>query len=118
MIAWAGEMDPAEKLDFGMDFRGGDDPVLEVGETIASYSLATTAEAAAFGLQIESAGAYSPAIDSAHEKITIWLSVAAEEQASAEFLAGVPLGVEVTIITSNTPPRTRQRTFLATVKQL
>lgn len=111
-------MDPAEKLDFEMDFRSGDDPVLEPGESIATYSVATTAEAAAFGLQIETVPPYAPAMDPSGERIAIWLTVDSGEQGNPEFLDGLPLGVEVTIVTTNSPPRTRQRTFLATVKQL
>lgn len=118
MIAWKGEMDPAERLDFELDFRNGDDPVLQPGESIDSYSVAVTPEAAAYGLQIETDAPYAPDMDVSGERITIWLTVDIGEQSNPDFIDGLPLGVEFTIITDNTPPRTRQRTGLVTVKQL
>lgn len=117
-VSWEGELDPSETLDFRMDFQGGDDPVLDVGEEIASFSLAVTAEAALHGLTILNAGDYAPAVDETGTQIVLWLEVDDDEQDNVAFVDGVTLGVEGTIVTTSTPARTRQRTFNVTVKQL
>lgn len=117
-IAIEGEMDPSEVLDFDFDFASAPNPVLAEGETIASYSLATTAEAAAHGLRIMSSGSYVPALTSADTVIRLWLDVDPLEVDNAAFAEGISLGIEATIVTDSTPARTRQRTFEVTVKQL
>lgn len=115
---WEGELDPAETLDYRMNFQGEDDPVLDVGEEISSFSLAVTPEAALLGLQIRADGLYAPALDETSTKIVLWLEVDEDEQDNAAFTDGVTLGVIGTIVTSSTPARTRERTFNVTVKQL
>lgn len=117
-IDWEGELDPSEVLDFEMDFAGGTDPVLEAGETIASFTLALTAEAALYGLQIKSGGGYDPALSGGDTLIIVWLDVDPLEAGNAAFDEdGIKLGVVATIVTDSTPARTRQRTFNVTVKQ-
>lgn len=116
-VLWEGQLDPAEKLDFEADFGGGEKPVLEEDETIASYSLAVTAEAAALGLQIESAPPYASSLVAGSKAVKLWLSVDPLEQENSLFTAGVQLGIEVTIVTSSSPARTRQRTWNVEVKQ-
>jgi len=117
-IAIEAEMDPSEILDFDLDFASAAKPVLEAGETIASFTLATTAEAAAHGLQIKSGSPYDPALTSANTVIRAWLQVNPAEVNNAAFVDGIALGIEATIITNASPARTRQRTFEVTVKQL
>lgn len=117
-IDWEGELDPSEVLDFEMDFAGGTDSVLEAGETIASFSLALTAEAALYGLRIKTGGGYTAALSAGNTAIIIWLDVDPLEAGNAAFDEGIKLGVMATIVTDSSPARTRQRTFNVTVKQL
>lgn len=117
-VEWEGQLDPGERLDFVADFALGDNPVLADGETIASFSLAVTAAAAALGLTIEQEGEYAPALVNADTAIQLWLTVAPEMQNDEAFAAGVSLGVVATIQTNSVPPRTRERTYLAQVAQL
>lgn len=118
MILWQGKLDPAERLDFIMNFSGGADPLLEPDEAIDSWSLAVTAPAAALGLEIVEEFPYSPWLNVAGDEITLWLNVAPDFQEANAFVAGVVLGIEVSIVTTSSPPRTRQRTFGVEVKQL
>ena len=118
MILWQGKLDPAEKLDYVMNFSGGADPLLETGEAIDSWALAVTAPAAALGLEIVESFPYAPWLSEAGDEITLWLNVAPEFQQNAAYLTGVVLGIEVTIVTTSSPARTRQRTFGVEVKQL
>lgn len=114
-VKWKAMLDPSDKADFYADFAGGNDPVLEPGEKIAEYDIAVTAKAAQFGLTFDEAGPY------AHQKVNddtavkMWLSIDEEYRASADFCAGIDLGVEVTITTDSVPPRVWQRTWLVTV---
>lgn len=116
-IAWEQELDPSEKLDYEANFGGDDKPLLEVAETIATFTIAVTAAAAALGLQVESIAPYAPALTADSKGIKLWLSVASGLQSSGAFDAGVALGVIVTVVTNSNPARTRQRTWVATVRQ-
>lgn len=118
MTEWEENLDPAERIEFVMEFASGVAPVLGVGETISSYSLAVTAEAAALGLTIETGAPYAASLEPNGTDIKLWLSVSAPFQDNAAFTPGIQLGVVATINTSSTPSRRRQRTFLVTVKQL
>lgn len=118
MTEWEETLDPAERLDFVMQFAAGDEPVLEPGETISTYTLGVTAEAAALGLTIETAGAYAAELLAGSTDIKLWLSVAAPFQENEAFTQGLPLGVVATITTTSNPARRRQRTFLVKVQQL
>lgn len=121
-VEWEGEFDPAEVLEYRMDFydesKEPEDRVLEDGEEIVSFTVAVTPEAALLGLTIREDGDYAPTLDVTATKIVLWFEVDADEQDNAAFTAGAQLGVEGTVVTSSTPARTRQRTFLLTVKQL
>lgn len=115
---WEQQLDPAERLDYIMDFAGGDEPVLAEAETIASYSLAVTAQGALYGLTIESDAPYAPALAGGSTQIKLWLSVDVDEQSNPLFSSGLTLGVVATIVTSSVPARRRERTFNVEVKQL
>lgn len=125
-VEWQGAMDPAERVEYIASFTGGDEPVLRAGETIASYSLAVSAEGAALGLTIENAGEYvSRLVDvvdgeaaPGSSAILIWLSVAPEMQSNEVFVGGAKVGVIATIETTATPPRRRERTWLVELRQL
>lgn len=117
-VTFKGAMDPAERLDFLMQFFSGSSPVLDDGELIDTYSLAVTAEAAAYGLQIETVAPYNALLSPDKQNIKVWLTVDPTEQGNPDFADGVELGVEATIITDANPPRRRQRTFNVKVMQL
>lgn len=116
--AFEGELDPADEVDYMADFGGDSRPVLEEGEDIASFNIALTAEAAAYGLQIMTGSGRDPVIDGSGQKLIFWLCVDVAEQSNPDFTEGVGLGIEITIVTTSVPARTRQRTFFVTVKQL
>jgi len=116
-IAWEGKLDPSEILDFEMNFADADAPLLEPGETISTFSLALTPEAAAYGLQIKSGGGYDAALSGGNTRISLWLQVQLAYQSDPDFVDGVSVGVEATIVTDSVPSRTRQRTFIVEVIQ-
>lgn len=117
---WEQELDPAEELDFVMDFASSPpigSPVLGVGEGIASFALAVTPEAAALGLEIMT-GLGRDATE-AGGQITLWLTVNVGFQANAAYDgAGTKLGIVCTIMTDSIPARKRERTYSVRVKQL
>lgn len=121
-VEWEGNLDPSETLDFRMDFYDESLPeierVLDLGEEIASFEVAPTPEAVLLGLTIRDDGLYAPTLDETATKIILWLEVDPADQGNPDFVDGLVLGVEGTIVTSSTPPRTRQRTFNVTVRQL
>lgn len=123
MVQFEGKLDPAEVLDFVMDFGGGVLPVLDVdnGEQIdeATLELAVTAEAAAFGLEIVDDDIdYAPDVITVGKQIRLYLRVNPSFQADPAFDSGIALGVTATFDTTSTPARTRERTFLVEVVQL
>lgn len=108
-------MDPYDQVDFllTLDGAGG---LLETGETVASYTLALRAEAAALGLTIGTA-AYAPTQPIATQ-IRFWLNVDVSFIANTAFDgAGAILGVEVSVTTNSNPARKRQRTVAVQVAQ-
>jgi hypothetical protein len=113
---FADPIDPTDRLDW-LTTLDGPEGILETGETIASYTLTVTAEAAALGLEIGTA-TYAPT-NPTNVSIKFWLECNSSFQNNAAFNAdGLALGVELTVITSSTPPRRRQRTLAWMVKQL
>lgn len=114
-VKWKAALDPSDKADFYADFIGGDDPVLEEGEKIASYEIGLTAKAVQFGLTFDDAGEYAHQTVNNDTAVRMWLSIPEEKRDSADFCAGIDLGVEVTIMTDSVPPRRWQRTWLVTV---
>lgn len=108
-------MDPKDNIDFLLSLSGVGG-ILEAGETIASYTLALRPESTALGLTIGT-GSYAPSNPTASQ-ILFWLSVDPTFQANTSYDgAGVILGVEVTITTTSTPARVRQRTVAIQVAQ-
>lgn len=118
--AIAQPMDPSDVLDFSVTVTRGDPddlpaPFLLTGENVASFTLALSAEAIAAGLLLKSGGGYPPPTF-ADLVCTFWLAVDPAMQASAAFAAaGLTLAIELTVVTTSTPPRTKQRTLTVTV---
>lgn len=114
---WDDPMDPSDVVDFIVDCADPDLPLLEAGETIASFTLTLPAESVALGLTIGTS-TRAPAKINTDTAIKLWLSVDSGYIANAAFSgAGTSLPVEVTIVTSSTPSRTRQRTCVVKVAQ-
>jgi hypothetical protein len=111
-------LDPAERVEYECDFGSGPKPVLAADETITTFTVAVTAEAAALGLEIIEAAPRAPALLPGNQGVRVWLNVDPLEQSNPAFDAGLWLGIEVSVDTSSTPSRHRQRTFEVEVKQL
>ncbi|MDO9487275.1 MAG: hypothetical protein Q7J32_02795, partial [Sphingomonadaceae bacterium] len=82
-IAWAGALDPRERLDFVMDLGGLLDPVN--AESVDSWTVAASVEAAAAGLVIEPAAPFAPALIEQGRAMRIWASVDPETQGDTAF---------------------------------
>lgn len=109
-------LDPYEVIDYLVRCASGDSPLLEAGESISTYTLSPSPDAAALGLTI-GISAYQPSIIGGNQ-IKMWLSVDSAFHANAAFSGeGVSLPIEVTVVSNNTPPRTRQRTVVVKVAQ-
>lgn len=88
--------------------------VLLLGEGVARYALALTAEAAALGLKISQATGYENRLSG--NVLQLWLEVETAMQSSPLFDgAGVTVAIELLIVTTSTPPRTKQRSFLVRI---
>ena len=121
-------LDPGDVLDYRAAFSQGPfdalpPPILLPNEDIASMALELTSEAIALGLKIVSGefnGATypAPAIDD-DNVLTFWLGVDPSFQSATAFLnTGTLLGIDVTIRTSNVPPRIKNRTLVVRVRQI
>ena len=112
-------LDPADIDDYLLTVtKAGIDttafPMLEANEGIASFTLALAADAIAVGLTIRTSGEYPPPTLNGLD-VKFWLSVDASLQGATIFdAAGITVAMELTIITTSTPPRKRQKT--ATVR--
>ena len=106
-------LDPHEEL----DFLAPCEPLLETGETIASYTLSVTAEGALLGLTIMSGAGRDHGLTNGNTAVKFWLTIDALEKDDVAFDAGAALPLLLTFETSSTPSRTRQRTMLITVRQ-
>ena len=107
-------LDPHEELDFIVPC----DPLLETSETIDSYTLSLSAEAAALGLTIMSGGDRDHALVESDQAIRMWLEIDDAYKTNAAFDGtGTNLPMEVTIVTNSSPARTRQFTLLVPVVQ-
>jgi hypothetical protein len=90
--------------------------ILQTGESVASFTVALTAEAIAAGLQINTTSGYSTLL--VGNVITFWVSVISGSQSSAVFIgAGLTIGIEITVTTNANPARVKQRTVVVTVAQ-
>ena len=111
-------VDPRDELDFYIYVSQGEPDanpatILLTGEGIASYELALLPEAIAAGLQIMT-GAYANALTD--NELKVWLTVDPIMRGSSIFDGtGVVVGIELTIVTTSTPPRVKQRTFLVRI---
>lgn len=122
-LKWDSALNPEDQVDYTIDLVGR---LLEVGETVQSYTLTLSAASIAAGLLIGS-GAYATALGSvtngiftagAGTVLRIWFSVDPTHQADTDFAGtGVWLDMQLKVITTNTPPRTRERTLLLRVCQ-
>jgi len=91
-------------------------PLLDHGEDIASYTVTVTAEGGAAGLGIKEGGGY--AITLLDDIVELYFEVAADMQSDPMFDgAGVSLPVELSLTTTATPPRKKQKTVLVKVAQ-
>ena len=109
---WADTMDPSDLVDYTVDFAN----VLDVGESISTYTITPLSESTLLGLTVNTTGGYSNSL--VGSKITMWLSIASANQSDAAFSgAGTSLPIEVAIVTNSTPPRKRQRTVVVKVAQ-
>lgn len=89
----------------------GGAPFLLADEDIASFTIATTAEAAALGFQVKSGGKYDPVVIGT--KVQFWVGVLPGMRSSAVFLGeGIKLGAEFVGITTNDPPREKEKTIV------
>jgi DNA mismatch repair protein MutH len=117
-IPFTRPMDPADIRDFVITLTqgSGDAAFLQTGEGVAAYTLALTAESALAGLLIKTDSGYSTSLTGL--LIHFWLAVAAGNQSDPGFSgSGLTLGLELTVTTTNTPPRIMQRTFAVMVAQ-
>lgn len=105
-------MDPSDKVDYMIDMTD----LLEAGEAFTDMEISVMAESALLGFQIETAAPYQP-VEIGNGKVIVWASVAAPQQNSAGWSAGILCGVEVSAITDSSPPRHYQRTATIQVIQ-
>jgi hypothetical protein len=111
-------MDPADIEQFFVTLTQGSTgaEVLNTGESVASYTLALTAEAIAAGLQIKTGSGYATNLTGL--VLSFWLAVNSANQADAAFSGtGLTLGVEWTITTNASPARVKQKTIVVQVAQ-
>ena len=115
-IAWAGTLDPRERLDFVMDLGGLLDPVN--AESVDSWTVAASVEAAAAGVVIEADAPFAPALIEQGRAMRIWARVDADAQGDAGF-AGAGVAVEITARAETTTVAARQRfrSFRLTVRR-
>jgi hypothetical protein len=111
-----GTIEPVDLLDFYIAISQGplEGDVLQAGEEVASYTLALPLEASAAGLTIVEKetenGKYATRL--ADRTLAFWLNINPTQQKSTAFDGqGVTLPIELTITTTNTPPRIKQRTL-------
>ena len=107
-------LDPHEELDFVVSLAG----LLEEGELIASYILVILPEAVALGLEFMTGTGRDHALRVDKRAIDFWLSIDDAFKSDPAFDGGgVALPMEVTVVTTSIPSRTRTRTFLIQVAQ-
>lgn len=104
-------MDPHDRIEYQADLES----ILESGETISSYTLTMGVEGTALGAFIGS-GDYAPAIVNGRS-IKFWLEVATLDQNQPPYFDGVRVPIEVSVVTSNVPPRRWQRTVVVRIQQ-
>jgi hypothetical protein len=110
-LVWPESMDPYDVVDYSIDCKA----ILDEGENVAGYTITPYAEAALLGLSTGT-GNYATSISGSI--ITVWLQIAANKQEDAAFDGnGASLPLSLSITTSSTPPRKKQRTLVVRVQQ-
>jgi hypothetical protein len=113
-------MDPSDLVDFEADMDG-DDGMLESNELIENFTLTLLPEAVALGLTIvnEVRGDDTYVLENiGGTAIRVWLEIDPALRTNAAFLGGgVQLPMELTVWTTSTPSRRRQRTLVVGVNQ-
>ncbi|RZK45224.1 MAG: hypothetical protein EOO61_00780 [Hymenobacter sp.] len=102
-------MDPYDVVDYTVDVTN----LLETGETVASYTISPTAEAALLGLAL-GINEYGSTIS--NNVIRIWISTTKPNDTAFDG-TGVTLPIELTVMTNAQPPRKKQRTLGVKVAQ-
>jgi len=114
------QLDPNDIQKYAAQFGvqvASNEPVLDNGETIASFTIQVAAESALFGLVIEQ-GSRLPALTNDAKSVVFWVSIDPAMRSNSAFNGdGVLLGVEITLITSSVPYRQIQRTAVVQVAQ-
>lgn len=115
---WDEQMDPADVLEWVLHVGifNGQAGLLEPLETVASYTLALSAEAVALGL---TTGTLTRAASQpTPTSFRWWFLIDSAFQSNAAFSGeGALLPMELTIVTDATPSRTLQRTLVLKVAQ-
>jgi len=116
-IVFKETMDPADVLEWKIPLSRGPageepTPFLYADEDVASFTLSPTTDAIAAGLIVKSGSGGYPAPTLVGLDLTFWTSIDAALQGAAMFAAGVDLALELTVTTSSTPPRRKQRTYV------
>lgn len=112
-------LDPSDIVDFYVFISQGSPDaspptVLLKGEAVAAYSLALSPEAAAVGLRIVERGSYKNSFSG--NLLTVYFEVDDDLKGSPLFSGiGITVAVEMTIVTTSIPPRTKQRSFLVRI---
>lgn len=115
-IKWTPKMDPSDLVDYQIDLSGADS-ILETGELVDTFNITVLSEGTALGFIVENTAPYAPTIVNGN-KITLWFSVAEANRSNTAFTTGVQIPMELEIITTSSPPRKRQRTFVVEVQHL
>lgn len=105
-VIWEQTMDPQDIVEYKVECE----PLLEVGESIDSFSLSLPAESTLFGLELGT-GAREASLTGT--VVTMWFSFDGTPVPSP-----VTLPIEITIVTDSIPSRTKQRTLGLKVDQL
>ena len=101
-------MDPADEMDFAINCT----TLLDVGETISSFTVTLPAESIFLGLTLGTAVKLAAR---AGNIITIWLTISPAEQANILYNGTVSLPIEISLVTSSN--RKKQRTVAVKVTQ-
>ena len=118
---FAQPIDPSDTVDFVVNLVSGAHdadpaPFLIGAEAVASFTLQPAASAAALGL-IVAADAPYPDPDITGGALKFWLKIDPASRSDPAFDGdGALMGVELTATTNTTPPRIKQRTVAARVR--
>ena len=108
---WDDSIDPYDLRPFAIDLTG----FLNVGESVASYTLTLLAESVLAGLEF-GVGDYATEINAGI--ITFWPTINVSMQEDIQFYgSGVKLPMVLNFSTDSSPPRRLQRTYAIQVKQ-